>query len=124
MTTTTRPKLDTRQLLTLAVGGCVLGVAFLADWSPGLDRLQIFLFLLGTVLLLTGWFGHERFGRFMGNLVARVVLTLFYFTVFPFFGLPVTLSKDFLQLKPGPSNNLWRSRTTGDQKLKDLLRQS
>ena len=73
-------------------------------------------------LLKKLWEKWKAFGRFLGNLLARVVLTIFYFTVFVPFGLGVRLFSDPLEIKIIP-NRLWRPRTTGDQQLSDLARQ-
>jgi hypothetical protein len=58
----------------------------------------------------------------MGNLVARVVLSIFYFTVFVPFGVGVRLSMDPLELKATPGS-LWRPRSTKDQTVADTERQ-
>lgn len=68
------------------------------------------------------WEGWKAFGHFMGNVVARVVLSVFYFTVFVPFGLGVRLLSDPLEIKTGP-NELWRPRSTGDQTLDEAGRQ-
>jgi hypothetical protein len=68
------------------------------------------------------WRAWKAFGEFLGNLLARVVLTLFYFTVFVPFAIGVRLLSDPLQIKTQPAQ-LWRPRTTGDQKLEDVMRQ-
>ncbi len=68
------------------------------------------------------WDGWKAFGRFMGNQVARVALSLFYFTVFAPFGLGVRWWGDPLQIKTTPSS-LWRPRSTTDQTLVEVERQ-
>jgi len=68
------------------------------------------------------WRAWKGFGEFLGNLLARVVLTLFYFTVFVPFAMGVRWLSDPLQIKSRPAE-LWRPRKTGDQKLEDVLRQ-
>jgi hypothetical protein len=68
------------------------------------------------------WRGWKAFGELLGNLLARVVLTLFFFTVFVPFAIGVRLWTDPLQLKSSPPE-LWRPRKTGDQNLADVLRQ-
>lgn len=73
-------------------------------------------------LLKKIWDGWQAFGRFMGNMVARVALSIFYYTVFVPFALGVRLASDPLQLKPRPGS-LWRPRSTGDQALEDVERQ-
>jgi len=73
-------------------------------------------------LLKKFWEGWKAFGRFMGNFLARIVLTIFYFTIFVPFGLGVRLLSDPLQIK-GEAASGWRPRETGDQNLEELLRQ-
>ena len=68
------------------------------------------------------WEGWKAFGRFIGNFLARVVLSIFYFTFFVPFGLGVRLFSDPLQIKT-MHKALWRPRRTGDQSLEDTLRQ-
>lgn len=68
------------------------------------------------------WTAWKAFGHFMGNVLARIALTIFYFTVFVPFGVGVRLFSDPLHLKTTPSH-LWRARSTGDQKLEEVLRQ-
>jgi len=73
-------------------------------------------------LLKKFWESWKAFGHFLGNLVARVVLSLFYFTVLVPFGLGVRLLSDPLQIKTRPSS-LWRPRSTADQTLDEVGRQ-
>jgi hypothetical protein len=68
------------------------------------------------------WEGWQAFGRFMGNMVARVALSLFYFTVLVPFALGVRGATDPLQLR-GRLDGLWRPRATGDRSLEDVERQ-
>ncbi len=68
------------------------------------------------------WEGWKAFGQFLGNLLARVVLSIFYFTVFVPFGVGVRLFSDPLQIKTAP-DTFWRPRPTGDQSLEDTKRQ-
>jgi hypothetical protein len=65
------------------------------------------------------WEGWKAFGRFMGNLVARVALSIFYFTIFIPFGLGVRWLSDPLQIKTRP-DGLWRPRSTTDHTLADV----
>lgn len=67
------------------------------------------------------WAGWQRFGHFMGDLLARIVLTLFYFTIFLPFGLISALFGDPLDMKRKPPR--WIERTTGDQTLADAQRE-
>ena len=65
-------------------------------------------------LLRRVWNGWKRFGRWMGDMVARVVLTVFYFTIALPFGLGVRLSSDPLQRKSDPA---WTPRDTNEPTL-------
>ena len=69
------------------------------------------------------WHAWKRFGQFMGDFLARAVLTLFYFTVLVPFGLGVTLLSDPLRTRRSGSQPMWLSRQTGDQSLDDARRQ-
>ena len=67
------------------------------------------------------WHAWKRFGQFMGDLIGRLVLTVFYFTLFMPFGLGVRFFGDPLALRGrGPSN--WLERTTKDLTLEDTRR--
>jgi hypothetical protein len=68
------------------------------------------------------WEGWKAFGRFMGNQVARVALSIFYFTFFLPFGLGVRWWGDPLHLKAVPTE-LWKPRTTADKTVQDAERQ-
>lgn len=77
---------------------------------------------LGMALIKDFWHNWREFGQFLGNWLARVVLTIFYFTIFVPFGIGVRMFADPLQIKKQP-DQLWRPRDTGDQKFEDVLRQ-
>jgi hypothetical protein len=68
------------------------------------------------------WASWKRFGHFMGDLLARVVLTIFYFTILLPFGLLTSLFGDPLNIrsKAKPS---WLKRETGDRTLTEARRQ-
>jgi hypothetical protein len=70
------------------------------------------------------WHGWLRFGQFMGDILARVVLTLFYFTLFVPFGLGVTLLSDPLNVRKGGTQT-WLPREAQDEQpsLADAGRQ-
>ena len=68
------------------------------------------------------WEGWKRFGQWMGDAIARVILTIFYFTIFLPFGLMVRLFSDPLDLKPTGVEH-WVSRTTTDKVLEDVRSQ-
>ena len=67
------------------------------------------------------WSGWQRFGRWMGDQVARVFLTVFYFTLMLPYGLLVRLSQDPLDLRKETVVN-WTARETKDQTLSDAER--
>ena len=69
------------------------------------------------------WQVWKRFGQFLGDVLARVVLTLFYFTVFLPFGLGVTLLSDPLRIRQPDDPHLWLSRQTKDRSVDDARRQ-
>jgi hypothetical protein len=78
--------------------------------------------VLGVTFIKDFWHGWKAFGQFMGNWLARVVLTVFYFSVLVPFGLGVRLLADPLFTKRQP-DMLWHPRSTGDQTLEDTRRQ-
>ena len=84
--------------------------------------LCVLFIILAIRLTPNFWQGWKAFGHFLGNLIARVVLTIFYFTVFVPFALGTKLFSDPLQTKTTPAK-LWHSRPTGDQTLEEVLRQ-
>ncbi len=69
------------------------------------------------------WGVWKRLGRLIGDAVARIALTVFYFTIFAPFAIGVRLLSDSLgtQRLGGPS--LWLSRRTTDSTLQDARRQ-
>ena len=73
-------------------------------------------------LLKSAWNLWKRFGLFMGNLFGRIILTIFYFTIYLPFGLGVRLFGDPLAIRQ--ARPLWHSRETTDQDLGDARRLS
>jgi hypothetical protein len=69
------------------------------------------------------WQVWKRFGRFTGDLLARVVLTIFYFTILLPFGLAVRLFSDPLKLRRDGIRPAWLTRETGDQTIEQVRRQ-
>jgi hypothetical protein len=67
------------------------------------------------------WEAWKRFGQFMGDLIGRLVLTIFYFTLFMPFGLGVRLFGDPLSLRSSSSAK-WVDRKTHDLTLEDSRR--
>jgi hypothetical protein len=70
------------------------------------------------------WHAWRRFGQFLGDVVARVVLTLFYFTLFVPFGIGVTWFSDPLQARASAPAG-WRPRHASAQapSIEDARRQ-
>ena len=67
------------------------------------------------------WHGWKRFGQFMGDFIGRLVLTIFYFTLFMPFGLGVRFFGDPMALRPS-SRSKWLERKTQDLTLEDARR--
>jgi len=67
------------------------------------------------------WEAWKRFGQFIGDMIGRVVLTVFYFTLFMPFALGVRFFGDPLAMRPS-SRVKWVERTTHDLTLEDSRR--
>ena len=67
------------------------------------------------------WKAWKRFGQFIGDFIGRLVLTIFYFTLFMPFGLGVRLFGDPLSIRPS-SRTKWVERQTNDLTLDDSRR--
>ena len=67
------------------------------------------------------WEAWKRFGQFMGDMIGRLFLTVFYFTLFMPFGLGVRLFGDPLAIRP-VSRTKWVQRKTNDLTLDDSRR--
>jgi 4-amino-4-deoxy-L-arabinose transferase-like glycosyltransferase len=69
--------------------------------------------------------GNLEAGRhFIGDCIARVVLSLFYFTLFVPYGVGARLFGDPLDMKAKAKPSWWLERTTRDLALDDARRQS
>jgi hypothetical protein len=68
------------------------------------------------------WNAWKRLGRALGDFLARIVLSIFYITVFMPFGLGVRLAGDLLKTKK--HTNEWLARTTSDPSLSEARRLS
>lgn len=64
------------------------------------------------------WHAWKQFGQFMGDLIGRVVLTLFYFTLFMPFGLGVQFFGDPLGIR-SHGQPKWLERKTHDLTIED-----
>ncbi len=116
-------------LFRLLFGGDEAGDAVSGAVSANITTVRLIIVVsavvfigLGLVLIKDFWRGWKAFGQFLGDWLARVVLTIFYFTILVPFGLGVRLFADPLAIKNRP-DQLWRPRATGDQKLEDVVRQ-
>jgi hypothetical protein len=62
------------------------------------------------------WHIWQQFGQMMGDFIARILLTVFYFTILAPFGIGVRLFADPLTLKH-KVNPQWLDRTPRDPEL-------
>ena len=67
-------------------------------------------------ILRRGWETWKRFARFLGDWIGRVILSVFYFTLFAPFGLAVRLWSDPLSMKQDQSLD-WLAREDADTTL-------
>jgi hypothetical protein len=49
------------------------------------------------------WHGWQKVARWVGNLLSRIVTSVIFIVVLPFFAIGVVLFSDLLQIKPAPS---------------------
>ena len=68
------------------------------------------------------WQAWKRIAQVIGDFIGRIVLTVFYFTIFMPFGLGMRLFSDPLMIKL-KINKHWLERTTRDLSLEDVRRQ-
>lgn len=69
------------------------------------------------------WESWKEIAEYIGDFQARLLLTIFYFTVAVPFGLLVCLFADPLQTRVLPEETAWLSRCTGDNELKETQQQ-
>jgi hypothetical protein len=67
------------------------------------------------------WQAWKRIGKFMGDLIGRLVLTVFYFTLFVPFALGVRFFGDPLAMRTS-GRPKWLERKTNDLTLEDSRR--
>jgi hypothetical protein len=67
------------------------------------------------------WQAWKRIGQFIGDQIGRVVLTVFYFTLFMPFALGLKLLADPLAMRP-QGRPKWLERKTRDLNLEDSRR--
>jgi hypothetical protein len=91
----------------------------------GLRCLTVMLVIYVGLNLVLGprkaWQVWKRFGHALGDTIARVVLTLFYFTVMPFFALVTRRQRDVLGLRPGTP--LWHADEARPASAEEAARQ-
>jgi hypothetical protein len=66
------------------------------------------------------WKKWQAFGRVMGDFVARIFMTIFYFTIAIPFGIGVRLFKDPLRLKSPETN--WLKREEREETMENARR--
>jgi len=71
--------------------------------------------------LRKGWQTWKRIGQFIGDQIGRLVLTVFYFTLFMPFALGARFLGDPLALRPR-SRAKWLERSTHSLTLEDSRR--
>jgi hypothetical protein len=71
-------------------------------------------------LLKQLWKKWRAFGQVMGDFVARIIMTVFYFTVAIPFGIGVRVFKDPLHLKS--QHTTWLKRETKADTIEDARR--
>ena len=69
------------------------------------------------------WHGWQELGRHIGDFQARLLLTVFYFTIYVPFGLLTRLFLDPLQLRRGTAKSGLNPRKTMDTDLQAARRQ-
>ncbi len=72
-------------------------------------------------ILRKAWETWKRVGQFIADIVARVVLTVFYFTIFLPFGVGVRLLGDRLDTKSSRPAH-WLERSTYDKSVEQARR--
>ena len=70
-----------------------------------------------------GWSRWRELSQKSANVQARVLLTIFYFTVMLPFGVVFGLFKDPLRIKTRPSGSYWVERKPGASTLTEAQRQ-
>lgn len=65
----------------------------------------------------------KAFGQAIGDFVARVVLTIFYFTIFLPFGVAARLSGNSFRAGGASNASFWQQRASRDNKISDAQKQ-
>jgi hypothetical protein len=74
-------------------------------------------------MIKKAWNLWRRFGELLGNLIARVLLSLFYFTLFAPFAIGLRLLGDPLQIRRG-QGPAWLARQALPDDLSAARRQA
>jgi len=74
-------------------------------------------------ILKSIWETWKRVGQYIGDFIARIILTLFYFTLFMPFGIFMRLFSDPLNIKYKISPSFWLDRKTDDSEITQAGRQ-
>ena len=69
------------------------------------------------------WEWWKAVGQAIGDFIGRIVLSIFYFTVFMPFGIAVRLFADKLDTKP-EAESVWKQRALYEIAMNDLRRLS
>ena len=69
------------------------------------------------------WEGWKEISGYIGDFQARLLLTLFYFTVAVPFGLLARLVADPLRTRRSPTTSAWTRRQTREADLEAMQRQ-
>ena len=72
--------------------------------------------------LKRAWTAWRRIGQKIGDFLARVVLSVFYFTVFLPFALVVRLFQDPLKIRPRNLKTYWEGKQAQPTGLDDARR--
>lgn len=69
------------------------------------------------------WESWKEISVYIGDFQARLLLTIFYFTVALPFGVFVSLFGDPLKIRTTPQGTAWLNRPTGDIELEETQKQ-
>jgi hypothetical protein len=76
-----------------------------------------------TTIFRKIWATWKRVGQFLGDWIARVALTLFYFTLFVPFAMGTRLFGDPLDIRANANRSHWLVRTASELTLDHARRQ-
>ncbi|MFH1371540.1 MAG: hypothetical protein ABII09_09690 [Planctomycetota bacterium] len=75
-------------------------------------------------ILAKVWEHWKRFGQVVGNLIGRIILTAFYFTIALPFGVGMRIFFDPLKIRSKNVGSFWLKKEMGDIVLKNARKQS